>query len=524
MAKHHLWDAANGDLHVPLEKVVALYKDPESDMGLLDSLASPLLALGGTWLHLPEVGDTLPTASNWKLMGEAPNPRWLSVDWFKRSPYSPVRLEAHPDLTKDGGKWRAAFEDLMLSAMDRPMLGEDDRESRLPGLKWMLSLQYRSVLPPLLPRFYSDISARRRLQHTSIGDIIYECKAPPWGVIERPWQDSLTQDFAELRDAITQCETLEELKTLSSPRTELDIYEQHLPRTRKEDYRTILDELEETMEYGKRLEDNQGSETERLVNEQLFEHLFTQAREMKDANSVGPSSEEELSMEEMREIMDALAAGGDAFIDRICAEQAKEWEREERLGLRNRGAFGISSHQGRDDEDHDFDDADEEDDESCPVANYHRRHAVQSYEWNLFREAAEADEERRRSLYRRLTNVLGEDADWPKYALMETAVLENAVEGLEDQNKNLNRIVGEERKTESQELARPDVLSALSTTQTTRLPDGSVTTKVVLKKRFRDGREEVNESVHTYLEEQGEAEKERRDDKAERSGKGWFWR
>ncbi|KAF2269459.1 hypothetical protein CC78DRAFT_529239 [Lojkania enalia] len=45
--------------------------------------------------------------------------------------------------------------------------------------------------------------------------------------------------------------------------------------------------------------------------------------------------------------------------------------------------------------------------------------------------------------------------------------------------------------------ARPSILSTLTTTERTVATDGTVTTKVVLKKRFTDGREESSETVHT---------------------------
>ena len=41
------------------------------------------------------------------------------------------------------------------------------------------------------------------------------------------------------------------------------------------------------------------------------------------------------------------------------------------------------------------------------------------------------------------------------------------------------------------------VTSTLTTTERITLPDGSVTTKMMLKKRFADGREESSETVHT---------------------------
>jgi hypothetical protein len=45
--------------------------------------------------------------------------------------------------------------------------------------------------------------------------------------------------------------------------------------------------------------------------------------------------------------------------------------------------------------------------------------------------------------------------------------------------------------------SRPSVLSTLTTTERTTHPDGTVTTKMVLKKRFADGREESSETIHT---------------------------
>lgn len=43
---------------------------------------------------------------------------------------------------------------------------------------------------------------------------------------------------------------------------------------------------------------------------------------------------------------------------------------------------------------------------------------------------------------------------------------------------------------------KPGVISTLTTTERTTLPDGSVHTKMVLKKRFADGREESTETTH----------------------------
>nr|POE87471.1 hypothetical protein CFP56_30060 [Quercus suber] len=69
-----------------------------------------------------------------------------------------------------------------------------------------------------------------------------------------------------------------------------------------------------------------------------------------------------------------------------------------------------------------------------------------------------------------------------------------------------------------------DVLSSLTTTHTTRLPDGTVTTKVMLKQRFADGREETQEKVHTYQESAGGVQHAEKSELREQAGKkGWFW-
>ena len=80
------------------------------------------------------------------------------------------------------------------------------------------------------------------------------------------------------------------------------------------------------------------------------------------------------------------------------------------------------------------------------------------------------------------------------------------------------------------------VLSTLTTTERTTLQDGSVHTKVVLKKRFSDGREESTETVHhqnAVRREQDTTSKSIKDEDARKFGKdngdkensssGWFW-
>ena len=79
----------------------------------------------------------------------------------------------------------------------------------------------------------------------------------------------------------------------------------------------------------------------------------------------------------------------------------------------------------------------------------------------------------------------------------------------------------------------PSLISTLTTTERTTLPDGSVHTKMVLKKRFADGREENTETTHmtkdrrpTVVSEKADAIKNMKADEAEKpkpKAKGWFW-
>ena len=83
---------------------------------------------------------------------------------------------------------------------------------------------------------------------------------------------------------------------------------------------------------------------------------------------------------------------------------------------------------------------------------------------------------------------------------------------------------------------KPSILSTLTTTERTTLQDGSVHTKVVLRKRFSDGREESTETIHhqnAVHQTQDAASKSFKDEDARKSVKdkeikenkssGWFW-
>lgn len=81
---------------------------------------------------------------------------------------------------------------------------------------------------------------------------------------------------------------------------------------------------------------------------------------------------------------------------------------------------------------------------------------------------------------------------------------------------------------------RPTILSTFTTTERTTAPDGTITTKVVLKKRFADGSEQSSESVHTQHGEvvhrsedsQRAMQNAQASDETTQSSqkkRGWFW-
>jgi len=107
-----------------------------------------------------------------------------------------------------------------------------------------------------------------------------------------------------------------------------------------------------------------------------------------------------------------------------------------------------------------------------------------------------------------------------------------------DAKSNDDNVAQSVPRQDPQTVQKPNVtaskiLSTLSTTETITLPDGTVTTKVVMKKRFADGREESTETVSTnHAQEKASVQAPPRasenasaEDREGRSKdkKGWFW-
>ncbi|KAM3418130.1 hypothetical protein BST61_g6334 [Cercospora zeina] len=388
---------------IPPAKIEALYRDRDADMGgMLDFLG--------------QVSD-----------GALGPPRWLSVAWFKRDPYSPVRLESHHALGEYGAKWRAAFEDLLDASLDKPMgsierVGMREPFGKLPqstyygpGLDWMLSLQCRGILPVQLPRSYSAPGMARELRGLRLADHTFERSNPV-----------LSADLRDLLCAVGTKATpktgAEPLPVRIHPATEQDLYE----------------------------------------SEYLFPGVnpFDNAykSDISDADAA-PSRNTEHSQD--KSFRDALLRrgyelAGDDFDDFASSmpEIDKLLERVLRL----------------------------------------------QQEWNSIEESTGSGK-----------------------ASLEGA-LDDTRPAAVEQERRRELVPSHEQQHADHQMKRPDVLSALTTTHTTRLPDGTVTTKVVLKQRFADGREETTESMHTRNEatiqpqEEGRSSPEKKPEK-----KGWFW-
>jgi hypothetical protein len=78
---------------------------------------------------------------------------------------------------------------------------------------------------------------------------------------------------------------------------------------------------------------------------------------------------------------------------------------------------------------------------------------------------------------------------------------------LDEYERMLGRTHAPGAITQKSEESKPlSILSTLTTTERTVAPDGSVTTKVVMKKRFANGQEESSETVHTQRGQDNNAE------------------
>ncbi|RMY98667.1 hypothetical protein D0862_07474 [Hortaea werneckii] len=401
-------------------KIVDLYRDyvsvgdPEIDQFERLGDMEPSLE----WRLLVRSGGT---PSEIVARGSAIQWRWLDVDWFKSSMYSPFNLETHHLFRDSGHNWRAAFEDLLCASLDKPMnsnerygvrpYGVSQSTFNGPALDWMLSLQCRGILPPQLPTLYGSVhegSVSQRKQAAVLG---HPGQSDHTVSLDSP----IGRDMAKLAREIATPGPEAQIQKAQQPQTELDLY--------------------------------------------LAPH----------SASPHGSSNEESQRKWFRE-------------QQRCDAEDELWDALER---------------------HDVDAA-----AQC-VSDWH----VQKQ--------------------RRLGDIFGflEGEDMREFMPTLNKALQKA--GLTGEEDGAERLQQEAEALGLRAADVPyraandkkvDVLSSLTTTQTTRLPDGTVTTKVILKQRFADGREETEEKLHTYQDSHQlqQAEEAQRPEQAEKR-KGWFW-
>jgi len=451
--------------NVPPEKILALFNDTEYTPGFLDSFAEPMLSMGGACYYKTETVDNLPSTARWGR--SKPPPQWLTVDWFKRSSYSPIRLESWSDEATvsgfDGSHWRVAFEELLLTTLDKPLqsqfkfgmrppFGKSESTQYGPGLDWMLSLQCRGILPPQLPGLYRDFrhATGSRADKSGATTCMRTIEAILANRTNR--HASATRDVQSLLDEVA-------IKPAPSP---CPFFAQEATLVPQSLWRVSGTEEE--------LYDNMPPYTDLVRPEPVATPAMTGAR----------------------------------WLDRRNTENAV-WAALD---------------------DRDFDTA------ADLLASYAKLHD------NIFDVLGEM-------LALDMPNLEGaERAPWYN-RLMKTLeqhnpeLLKNANAAAPDQRTRLavsadvtnasNEKLTDSFRSENGALEKPDILSQLTTTQTTRMPDGTVTTKLVLKQRFADGREEVHESVQTSREEVSRVEqdsdvaKHQASKEDTKKKQGWFW-
>jgi hypothetical protein len=574
-------EAAN--LQVDPQKIVALYNDPEFNPFHVIERTSPW----PFYSRNPDIAKGRNGAA--RLLPSATH--WLSINWFKHSPYSPVNLEADSMLGQYDTKWRHAFEDLLEAALDKPMTSREKfgvrgtlsglvSTWRGPGLDWMLSLQCRGILPPQLPHMYKEDQV----------NAAYFSNSRFWSMVDSRWSGEYVPTenhdltaYSILSDEYDQL--VEEIAT-PAPQDGTDPNGELIAEER-ETHMELLDHLEEKRKRNRRAQwglsaFEQETSTGRCPDEmgRAVGEAMRQSLEPDTELDVYEQMEHNYSETPQHQLSrcpdDLGRAVGDAArqdATRPCTadngssdEQFEDFDFEKFLATDGEPVSGSSK----------------DDDEK--MQDYHLQIALmqqqlqqhqQSYQ-QLMRARGEeslrqmrenispydnrAVEEYRKNLVaseydlipgsvgdieRQLDEISNEQMD------VETAVgelddkaevLMFFVKELDEQLRELRKGQEElkeaqaeaqthhDRKQDARQTAiapasvqsdskRPQVLSTLTTTQTTRLPDGSVKTTVVLKRRFADGAEETQESTQTSFDESAASAAGGQDP----SKKGWFW-
>ncbi|KAG9852076.1 hypothetical protein KCU77_g6949, partial [Aureobasidium melanogenum] len=181
----------------------------------------------------------MPVHSKFSIRTTPSNTTWLGIDWFRHSPYSPIQLEQHSTAHQHGGKWRAAFEDLLCAHLEKPQVAHEawkaedsiaasDPDNQTlynhwaqPGIDWMLGLQCRGILPPQLPSLYNITPLETKKLDREFGKIVSGI-SNFW----TPYGRAVYDDFTQLARIVASPDA-EGLVVRSNmqPDTELDMYE-----------------------------------------------------------------------------------------------------------------------------------------------------------------------------------------------------------------------------------------------------------------------------------------------------------
>jgi hypothetical protein len=87
--------------------------------------------------------------------------------------------------------------------------------------------------------------------------------------------------------------------------------------------------------------------------------------------------------------------------------------------------------------------------------------------------------------------------EFPQHQTSPTTEQQNTETELDAYERLLNPTSQIPAHSTPDSATKPSILSTLTTTERTTAPDGTITTKVVLKKRFADGSEQSSETIHT---------------------------
>jgi hypothetical protein len=568
---------------------------------------------------------------------------WLSVNWFKHNPYSPVNLEVDPLLAKYDTKWRHSFEDLLEASLDKPMTSRDKSGNRPfsntamstwhgPGRDWMFSLQCRGILPPQLPSTYSQgwIPTDYSTTPAKDDETILNMARVDLNLLVREIAVNIIQDGAGVRPAAS----LRDWKTLLAELESNDrICPRHTDRHSSEDYayETSLaeryyrdqmsgydeeanasangcpDELGRAVGQAARQSESEAELTELDLYELQVEHAKAVERarieysqqvktlEKRFREAVGAEDngfEEYTRQQAVQDEEDEDDHDGYAQHFRLQEYQQQLKDLQEsnaRRFMERRREEASMSETARDQATQEEEEEDDDDDDDGYAG--HAGHAgyagpsgqtpLQDYQQQL--KLIEEQNAHRRAIARAFAdeeNGLGENGSFGRHwdetttqeyedmlgsqvnrpfsseevFVHETSRLYKQADRLHTQQvmleKRMAQLVRDQKALVERQEAheqkqkqaprvleqeapvvdrssslppatdsnRPQVLSTLTTTQTTRLPDGSVRTTVVLKRRFADGGEETQEITQTSFDEPTAVGKEPSKEK-----KSWFW-